>query len=254
MARPSRYTPELAESVLQQLRAGRGLRAVCAGAGMPSARTVQAWVNGDVDGFAAACRAARDIGRPRGVPSFTPGIAAQILAGLRAGRLPIEICRDPGMPRYATLRDWIRHDRHGFAAPYRTALRAGGRRFARPVRHSTAIADRIFHELCEGRSLEAICAAPGMPTAAAVRRWVAADRNGFAGQYHIARRFGCDSLADEMIAIADDISGDLIPRIAGDGGIEWVPNRGAVRRAALRCEVRRKRLSRRLRDLDGAWR
>src|SRR3954470_6550701 len=114
MAPPSRYSKDLAEHILQQLRAGRALRAVFADAGMPSARTVQGWVKRDVDGFAAACGAARVA-----VPAYAPDIAERIFQGLRAGRTPIDICRDAGMPPYATVRDWIRHDRHGFAAPYR---------------------------------------------------------------------------------------------------------------------------------------
>lgn len=54
MPRPPRYTAELAERVLHQLRAGRSLRQMCNEPGMPSARTVQGWVNGDLHGFAAA--------------------------------------------------------------------------------------------------------------------------------------------------------------------------------------------------------
>jgi terminase small subunit-like protein len=175
--RPSRYTAELAERVLHQLRAGRPLRLLCGDAGMPSARTVQGWVNDDRHGFAAAYLRAREtgLGHP---PGYSAETADRILEELRRGRTLIDVCRDHGMPLCATVRDWVRHDRHGFAAPYRAALRAGGARWARPTRYAEVIADCILDGLGEGRTLEAICADPDMPTAAAVRRWVTEDRDG----------------------------------------------------------------------------
>ena len=91
MAQPSRYTSDLAARILQQLCLGRPLRAVCADPGMPSARTVQGWGRDDVDGFAAAYRAARSDSHPRGAPVYTPGIAATKLFAF-AVRLP---CSQP---------------------------------------------------------------------------------------------------------------------------------------------------------------
>jgi hypothetical protein len=253
MAQPSRYTPDLAGRILQQLRAGRPLRAVCAEPGMPSARTVQGWVRDGVDGFAAAYRAARGDSRPRGTPEYMPDIADRIFKGLRAGRALAAICRDAGMPPYATVRDWIRHDRHGFAAPCRAALRAGGTRFARPTRYTRRIANVIFEGLCEGLALETVCAKPGMPTAAAVRRWVREDRDGFAAAYLIGRRLGCDKLADDMLKIIDDRRGAIVARVRNDGSIEWVFDPGHLRRAKLRVDARDRLLSRRLRDIGGGW-
>jgi terminase small subunit-like protein len=47
MAFPARYTAEIAQRILAELRRGRALRDVCGDAGMPSARTVHKWVNDD---------------------------------------------------------------------------------------------------------------------------------------------------------------------------------------------------------------
>jgi hypothetical protein len=254
MARPQRYSAETAERVLQQLRAGRPLRLLCGDAGMPSARTVHAWINDDHYGFAAAYRLAREAGDASAgrAPGYSAETAERILEELRGGRTPIDICRDHGMPLYATVRDWVRHDRHGFAAPYYAALRAGGRRWARPMRYARDIADCILDELGEGRTLESICADPGMPTPAAVRLWVMQDRDGFAARYRTMREVGCDRLADQLIASADDRSGIWMARARKDGTTEWVVDRAYVRRARLRCDVFRWLLSRRLRDTYGS--
>jgi hypothetical protein len=142
MARPQRYTAELAERVLHQLHAGRPLRLLCGDDGMPSARTVQGWVNDDHHGFAAAYRLAREAGLGH-VPGHSAETADRILKQLRRGRTLIDVCRDGGMPLYATVRDWVRHDRHSFAAPYRAALRAaavGDGRVRRATRRSSQTA------------------------------------------------------------------------------------------------------------------
>jgi hypothetical protein len=254
MPRPPRYTAELAERVLDQLRAGRSLRQMCNEPGMPSARTVQGWVNGDLHGFAAAYRRARQagdavVGR---APGYSAETAERILNELRRGRTLIDVCRDHGMPSYGTVRDWVTNERHGFAAPYREALRAGGARWARPTRYTEVIAEIILDELGEGRALESICADPDMPTAAAVRRWVTQDRDGFATRYQIMRELGCDTLAERMVAASDDRRGMVKPRTRYDGTIEWVVDRDQLRRVLLRCDVYRWLLSHRLRDTYGS--
>jgi hypothetical protein len=250
MGRPSRYTVELAERVLDHLRAGRPLRLLCGDAGMPSARTVQGWVNDDHHGFAAAYRRARETGLGY-APGYSAATAERILDQLRGGRAPIDVCRDHGMPPYGTVRDWVRHDRHGFAAPYHQALRAGGTRWARPRRYAPVIANWILNQLGEGRPRYWACADPGMPTPAAVRHWVRQDREGFAARYWTMRQFGCDILADKMIDSADDRSGIWMACLQKDGTTEWVLVRNYVRRAELRCDAFRSLLSRRLRFTYG---
>jgi hypothetical protein len=252
MAFPSRYTAEIAERMLAELRRGRGLRDVCSDAGMPSARTVHKWVNDDHQGFAAEYRRARETGRAAlgRAPPCTPERAARILRELSKGRTLIGICRDAGMPAYATVRNWVSHDRHGFTAPYRKALRAGGARWARPTRYAADIADCILDELCDGRTLEAVCGDPGMPTPTAVRLWVKQDRDGFATRYQTARWIGCDTLGDQMISIADGRD-DWITRRGADGATETILDPDRIRRRWLQVKVRYWQLSRMLRHVDG---
>jgi terminase small subunit-like protein len=171
---------------------------------------------------------------------------------LSKGRTPIDICRDDGMPAYATVRDWVRDDRHGFAVPYRKALRAGGARWARPIRYAADIADFILEGLCDGRTLEAVCADPDMPTATAVRTWVKQDRDGFAARYQRARWIGCDMLGDQMIDIADSRD-DWIVRRRADGTTEIILDPDRIRRRRLQIKARYWRLSRMLRHVDGDW-
>jgi hypothetical protein len=246
MPATARYTPDLAERVLREVRHGRPLREACSGAGMPSARTVYNWVNDNHQGFAAEYRQAREAGR---APAFTPERAARILRELAKGRTPIDVCRDPDMPPYGTVRDWVRYDRHGFAAFYRQALRAGGARWARPTRYAADIADWIVEGLCEGRTLEAVCSDPAMPTAAAVRRWVREDRDGFAARYRRARLIGCDMLGEQMIDIADSRD-DWIERRRADGTIETILDPQRIRRRRLQVRARYAQLSRLLRHID----
>jgi hypothetical protein len=56
------YSPELATIILDQLSEGRTLREVCRDPGMPTHSCVLLWVKGDVDGFSAKYRAAREVG------------------------------------------------------------------------------------------------------------------------------------------------------------------------------------------------
>jgi hypothetical protein len=70
----------------------------------------------------------------------------------------------------------VRYDRH---ASYRAALRAG-----------------VLEGLGEGRTLESVWADPGKPTAAAVRRRVTQDRDGFAVRYWMMCEVGRVSAED----------------------------------------------------------
>lgn len=252
MARPSRYSAAIAERILAELRRGRALREVCGDAGMPSPRTVHQWVNDDQEGFAANYRQARETGRAElgRAPACTPLNAERILRELSTGRTLVDVCRDDGMPAYATVRDWVRDDRHGFAARYREAIKAGGARWARPTRYAADIAEDVLDGLCDGRTLEAVCGDPGMPTPAAVRRWVEQDRDGFAERYRRSRWFGCAMLCDQIISIAD-ARDDWIHRRRPDGVTELILDPDRIRRRRLQVDARYQRLSRLLRYMDG---
>jgi hypothetical protein len=240
MPAPSRYTAALAAGILQQLRDGRSLRAVCAQPGMPCYTAVLRWVARDRDGFAAAYRQAREAGgTATGRRShYTADTARQILRGLARGRTLVELCRDDGMPAYGTVRDWVTDDREGFAARYHRAVAAGNATRGRPTLYSAEVAEWILDQLCAGVLLPRICADADMPGVRTVRNWADENREGFAQRFHRARLLGIETLMDSLIAIADDRSNIWIEIQKPDGSRETVYNRECVREARLRIEVR----------------
>lgn len=60
--RPSLYTPELADEILERLEEGEGLAAICDREGMPSRGAVRGWIAADYQGFSARYARARDQG------------------------------------------------------------------------------------------------------------------------------------------------------------------------------------------------
>lgn len=78
----------------------------------------------------------------------------------------------------------------------------------RPSLYTPEIADEICERLADGETLISICEAKNMPTEAAVRQWAHDDREGFSSRYAKARENGYARMADQIIAIADDKSGD----------------------------------------------
>jgi hypothetical protein len=60
--RPTLYTPELADFILDELAGGRTLADVCRDPGMPAAGTVRLWVIENREGFAARYSTARQFG------------------------------------------------------------------------------------------------------------------------------------------------------------------------------------------------
>jgi hypothetical protein len=62
MVRFTRYTPEIADLLLDELCDGRLLADVCGDPAMPSVRTVNQWVQADREGFKARYHDAREIG------------------------------------------------------------------------------------------------------------------------------------------------------------------------------------------------
>jgi hypothetical protein len=245
--RPPCYTAELAEQILDALCAGRTLVEVCGDDAMPCEQTVRKWVQDDVHGFAARYRRARQIGHTAipGQVRYTREIADQVTDALMIGQPLSEICNEPGMPRAPTISRWVAEDRDGFAARYRLARQIGHGRTGQ-IPYTAEIEDLILGELKSGRTLTDICHDPDMPHVRSVHNWLAEDRDGFAARYKKAREIGCDTMADDMVDIADDRSGDWIVRTNKDGTTDAILDSERVSRARLRFEARRWRLSKML--------
>jgi hypothetical protein len=208
---------------------------------------VRKWVQEDVDGFAVRYRRARQAGLfvAPGQVRYSREIADQVTDALTSGRHLADVCKDVGMPNTATIARWVAEDRDGFAGRYRLARQIGHGRTGQ-IPYSREIEDVILGELMSGRMLTGICRDPDMPHVRSVQNWLATDRDGFAARYRRAREIGCDMMADEMVDIADDRSGDWIVRHNNDGTTEAILDPERVSRTRVRIETRRWRVSKTL--------
>lgn len=89
--------------------------------------------------------------------------------------------------------------------------------------YDTTLAARVCAGLAEGLPLARVCRKRGMPPLAAVLGWLQSEAD-FRQQYQLARSVQLDSLAEDMVAIADAAQG--------------LDNAG-VAAAKLRVEVRK---------------
>lgn len=71
-----------------------------------------------------------------------------------------------------------------------------------------------------------------------VYRWLHDDVNGFREKYVRAREDQADTMADEMLDIADDGTNDWMQQHRGDD-VRWVENGEALKRSQLRIESRK---------------
>jgi transposase-like protein len=232
-ARPSSYTPELADRILGELRAGRSVREICRDNGMPCRDTLFEWIRQDRDGFGGRYRQARQIGGAPGRVDYSREIADRVIEDLMGGRTISEVCGDPDMPGLTAINSWIATDRDNFAVRYRAAREVGPIRQAQ-VAYSAEIAERILAALETGQTLREICAEPDMPSAGAVHGWRRADRDNFAARYQAARKTGYEAIGDDLLQIVDDRRNDWI---------EWRDEDGVLRRMLdpqrnIRAELR----------------
>jgi hypothetical protein len=106
----------------------------------------------------------------------------------------------------------------------------------RPSHYSAEIADTICNRLAGGESLRAICADAGMPDRATVSRWLARYEE-FRDQYGSAREWQAECLADEILEIARDSSGDYVEKHLPDGKVVLVVDHENIARARLRINA-----------------
>lgn len=112
---------------------------------------------------------------------------------------------------------------------------AGGR----PSEYTQEMADYICEQLVEGRSLRSICREESTPCVATVFGWFRAYPE-FLKQYEKAKEEQADSLAEEMLDIADDGTNDWMEKHDKDGNnIGWQVNGEHVQRSRLRLDARK---------------
>ncbi|WP_283149000.1 hypothetical protein [Silvimonas soli] len=106
---------------------------------------------------------------------------------------------------------------------------------ARPTRYTNAMAERICERLMGGESLRRICKSDDTPDQATVYRWLNQNKS-FREQYTRAREVQADTLADEIIDIADDGINDSY--VDEDSGAERT-NYDVIARSKLRVDARK---------------
>ena len=131
----------------------------------------------------------------------------------------------------------------------RTAKRKPGR----PTKYSDKLAATICTRLAEGESLRAICSDDAMPNKGTVMRWLfepvddGDPKIEFRAQYDRARQAQAELMADEIIDIADDTSGDVTTH--EDGG--KTVNHDHISRSRLRVDSRKWKASKLLPKVYG---
>lgn len=115
----------------------------------------------------------------------------------------------------------------------------------RPTVFSQEVAAEICSRLVEGESLRAICRDDAMPAISSVFLWLSNDR-AFSEQYAKAKEEQADTLADEILSIADEectmVRADKHPGAKADdedGNVEVVFDSTAVARNRLRVDARK---------------
>ena len=108
---------------------------------------------------------------------------------------------------------------------------------ARQLEFSPDVGDIICERLVEGESLRSICRDPDMPAISTVFRWMRLVPE-FSEQYAAARDAQADTLADEILEIADDSRNDWMEKHGSDS-TGWQLNGEHYQRARLRVDTRK---------------
>lgn len=112
----------------------------------------------------------------------------------------------------------------------------------RPSKWTDEVADEICRRLAEGAGLEEICADEHLPDSAQVYRRLHVDAD-FCEKYARARESQAEHHLDEIIAIADNATDDVMflamdGQPDGDGGKPAI-NHSAIARARLQIDARK---------------
>lgn len=107
----------------------------------------------------------------------------------------------------------------------------------RPTLFTPELADKICHELAQGKSMRTVCKHPDMPAISTVFSWFRINKD-FLEQYARAKEESADAMAEEILDIADDGSNDFMVITKGDN--EYVvENKEWTNRSKLRVDTRK---------------
>lgn len=104
---------------------------------------------------------------------------------------------------------------------------------ARPTSYTSELAANICERIALGESLRAISREDGMPHQATVYRWLDVDE-AFREQYARARAKQADTMAEEIVEIADETWNDTTVTERGEQ-----PNSEWIARSRLRVDARK---------------
>jgi len=79
----------------------------------------------------------------------------------------------------------------------------------RPTKYTEELAEEICRRIAAGESVCNICKDAHMPDESAIRQWAYKNFHGFTRRFDDATAMRADALFDQLIAIADDTSGDI---------------------------------------------
>lgn len=120
--------------------------------------------------------------------------------------------------------------------------------------YSEIIAEKICDRLMNGESLKKICRTEGYPAPGTVMAWVnhpsEADRPGFTEKFIRSRDLGYHLMADEIIEISDNSTGDKKTKWINGKEIEYVDFEN-IQRDRLRVDTRKFIISKTLPKIYG---
>jgi hypothetical protein len=94
---------------------------------------------------------------------------------------------------------------------------------ARPSKYSEKLTDKICEQLAEGKSLNQLCKKKDYPSIATVFRWLS-EKPEFQDKYARARQEQAETLADEIVYIADNAEDYQKARLQVDAR-KWVASK-----------------------------
>jgi hypothetical protein len=113
------------------------------------------------------------------------------------------------------------------------------RKRGRQLTYDQETAHAICVRLARGETLRAICRDEEFPPESTVRTWALENIEGFAARYTLARQLGLDAMADQLLELADDGSGDITYDAQGNRLV----NGEHINRSRLRIDTRKWYLS-----------